>query len=203
MKRLSGLILTFSIVFFLTQSLFSAEVPQVQQGAKSVFWGFNGLSDLSVQNSVIGGQYNIADRIGIFATLGLDMFGNSETPDGGKEKDLTSTSNIQFSVGAKLYLFKNDPVSFFVAPTIGISSNSFENVAIETNNNISESTFEVGIGVGAEWWFTTNVSFSASTSLGLKSYSKTTEVGDSTSEVSHSNFGTMNTMSKFILSFYF
>jgi hypothetical protein len=203
MKRLSGLILTFSIVFFLTQSLYSAEVPQVQEGAKSVFWGFNGLADLSVNNSVIGGQYNIADRIGIFATLGLDMFSNNRTPNGEKKEDLTSSSDFNFSIGAKLYLFKNDPVSFFVAPTISIMSYSFENVASPTKHIDSKSEFGVGIGVGAEWWFTTNVSFSASTTLGLVSHSESSERGDAKAETSYSHFGTMKSVSVFTLAFYF
>ena len=203
MKRISGL-LAICIMLLASQSLFAGE-PRTQEGDKAIFWGFHGLSNLSVDNSSIGAQYNIANRIGVFAALGLASESESAKPDGQNSKDISSETMIMLELGAKIYLFRNEPVAMFVSPVISIATGSEEDKSSSTKHIDSGTLFGIGVGAGAEWWFAKNVSLSAATYLMFNSLTETTERGTRKDELSKTFFGTKgsNLGSSLTVSFYF
>jgi hypothetical protein len=198
MNRILGLILVLCVVFASTQALQAGE-PQTKEGTKALFWGFNGLSDLSIDNSNIGFLYNISDGVGLWGALGLRI-GSTKSND----NDHLSTTGIEFAVGAKLNIFQTEPVAMFISPMISIGTTSREDKS-RTNTYIdSEMTLGVGAAIGAEWWFANNVSFSASTFLGFVTETITEERGDNKDEYTMTGIGTLpNYGAHFTLSFYF
>ena len=70
-KKFIILIVLLSMVI-LTLPL-TAGKPQTAAGSKSVFFGFNGLSNLSVEDSWIGFQYLFADKMGLWGSISLTM----------------------------------------------------------------------------------------------------------------------------------
>ena len=203
MKRITGL-MAICIMLFAVNSLFAGE-PKTQQGDKALFWGFKGLSDLSVNNSVIGGQFNIANRIGLYAALGISSESASSKLDGQSSKDVSSETGIALELGAKLYLFRSEPVAMFVSPMISIGTGSEEDKTTSSKTIDSFTAFSIGAGVGAEWWFTNNVSLSAATYLMFNSVSYTNERGNRKDEHTNNFFGTKgsNLGSSLTVSFYF
>jgi len=203
MKRISGL-LAICVMLLASQSLFAGE-PRTQEGDKAIFWGFHGLSDLSVNNSVIGAQYNIANRIGVYAALGLASGSESVKLDGQSSKDISSEASIMLELGAKLYLFRNEPVAMFVSPIISIGTLSEEDKSSSTKHIDSQTSFGVGVGAGAEWWFAKNVSLSAASYLIFSTNTETIERGTRKDEATSTFFGIKgsNLGSSLTVSFYF
>lgn len=163
----------FSIIFavvILSASVF-AGTPQTQQGAKALYFGFNGLSELSVNNTYIGGQYLFADNLAVFGDLSL---GFKTTKENKGAEDITD-NNIGFNLGISYYLFQKGTVAMYLSPQFGFSSGNYEdeNTKIKTTNN----KFDVGVSFGVEWWAFDNISFAVSTLVGFKS-TKTTVKND-------------------------
>ncbi|MBS3999207.1 MAG: hypothetical protein KGZ71_01850 [Desulfobulbaceae bacterium] len=198
MNRILGLILVLCVVFASTQALQAGE-PQTKEGTKALFWGFNGLSDLSIDNSTIGFLYNISDGVGLWGALGLNI-GSSKIDD----NDHLSTTGVDFAVGAKLNMFQTEPVAMFISPMVTIGTSSTEDKSASSTFIDSEMTLGIGAAIGAEWWFANNVSFSASTFLGFVTETMTEERGENKDEHTKTNIGTMaNYGAHFTLSFYF
>lgn len=198
MNRILGLFITICVLFVSVQTMQAGE-PQTKEGSKAIFWGFNGLDNLSVDNTTIGFLYNISDGFGLWGQLGLGIVSTKAD-----DEDHLSTTGIDFAVGAKLNIFQTEPVAMFISPMVVIGTTSTEDKS-RTNTFIdSEMTLGVGAAIGAEWWFANNVSFSASTFLGFVSNTMTEERGDEKLEYSATSIGTMaNYGAQFTLSFYF
>jgi hypothetical protein len=196
MNRILGLILALCVVFASTQALQAGE-PQTKQGTKSLFWTFSGLSDLSIDNSMIGFKANISDGLGLWGALGLAMVSTAD-----EDKDLTSGTGIQLAVGAQFYLFETEPVAMFVSPLFAIAIASGENKVSKATSDLTG--INIGAAIGAEWWFAKNVSFTAQTFVGFQSTTETDEAGAFKSEDKMTFIGIGgNYGSKFTLSFYF
>ena len=190
-------IVTFTVLFAV--SLYAAE-PQTKAGSKSMYWGLNGLSELSFDNSSLGIQYLFADKMGIWVDLDLSMISDKATSDA----DGISTSNFGLSAGFIYYLFQKGPVALYGSPQVGFSTSSVENKDAATTHIDSKTKLHLGVSVGVEWWFTDNVSLTVTTLLGFVSETNKVERGSSTSEATTSTIGIMpNGSGKFLISFYF
>ncbi|PKL85792.1 MAG: hypothetical protein CVV22_06460 [Ignavibacteriae bacterium HGW-Ignavibacteriae-1] len=196
MNRILGLIIVLCVVFASTQAL-QAHEPQTKEGTKALFWSFSGLSDISVDNSMLGFKVNISDGVGLWGALGLAMVNTSD-----EDKDLRAGTGVELALGAQLYLFETEPVAMFISPLVAFSTASSENKISEVTD--SEMGLSIGAAIGAEWWFANNVSLSAQTFVGFQSTSTSSELGENKSENNMTFIGIGgNYGSKFTLSFYF
>lgn len=190
----------FSLIFgviMLTATVF-AGTPQTQQGAKSLFFGFNGLSNLSVDNTYLGCQYLFADKMGVWADLSLGFKTEKPTETAKDVKD----NAIGFDIGFMYYAFQKGPIAVYLSPQFGISNATAE----DENSQYKKTTnyFHAGVSIGTEWWAFENISFGVSTYLGFESNKVTTEVSNSESESTSSNIGILGSSSGNIwISFYF
>jgi len=194
MKKYFTLVLVF-VVFFTTSTLFSAE-PQTKAGSKSLYFGLNGLSDLGVDNSVLGGQYLFQDNMGIWLELGFNSSNNKPYENATEQK----YSSVGVDVGFIYYAFQKGPIAVYFSPQLGFASGTDDN----GTTKITTSSFTGGISLGAEWWAFENVSLSASVLLGYSNSKVKTEAGSNSTEATTNNFGILgSTNSKFLVSFYF
>ena len=163
----------------------SAGEPQTMEGSKCLFFGFSGLSTLSVDNSTIGVQYLFADRQGIWADLSFG-FGTSKPSENADE---TKTTAIGFDIGYIWYIFQKGPVACYLSPQFGIMTDSKKYKV--SSNDVTESnmSFAVGVSLGAEWWFADNVSLATSAFLGFTSTTNTVEVGSNKTEGTNTQIG--------------
>ncbi len=195
MKKYFTLVLVF-VVFFATSTLFAAE-PQTKAGSKSLYFGLNGLSNLGVDNSVLGGQYLFQDDMGIWLELGFNS-SNYKPDEKATEQKLSS---FGLDVGFIYYAFQKGPVAMYFSPQLGFSSGTNENGA---NNKVTTSSFTGGVSLGAEWWAFENVSLSASVLIGYSNSTVKTEISSGSTEETTNNFGILGSSnSRFLLSFYF
>mgnify|MGYP000935039327 CR=1 FL=1 len=199
MKKSINLVLTIIAFLAIVGTLTAAE-PQTKAGSKSIFWGLNGLSDLSVNNSFLGIQYLFADKMGVWGQLNLSMI--SEKPN--SDADGVSTNNIGLSAGFIYYVFQKGPVGLYLSPQVGFYSNSEEDKDASTTHKDSESILYLGVSIGAEWWFTDNVSLIATSLIGFGSTTTTVERGSSKTESTSTVIGIIPQASaKFEICFYF
>ena len=150
------------VVILILASLATAGTPTTQKGSAAMWFNFNGLSDMSYQNSAIGLNYLFKDKTG--AGIALNFSHDSED-DGIEEKEKTTT------LGMDLYLihytFQKGPVALYLAPGVGFNFTTYKDKDfgdIHTN-----STYMwLGGSVGVEWWIFDQVSLSASNWVGLE-----------------------------------
>lgn len=175
-----------------------AGTPQTQQGSKAMFFGFNGLSELSVNNSYLGGQYLFADRMGIWAKIG---FGFQTSKENETAKDVKNNT-VAFDIGLMYYAFQKGPVAMFLSPGFGYSTETAEdeNTKYKKTSNI----FDGGVEIGVEWWAFENVSFGACTYLCFESTQTTTETNGVETEATETNFGILGSKTGSLwVTFYF
>lgn len=178
MKKFFTLVL---VVLVCTSYLFSAE-PHTREGSKSLFFDFRGLSELSIDNSVVGFQYLFADKMGVWADLGFSSTNYKPHQDATEQK----MSTLVFDVGFIYYAFQKGPIAFYVSPTIGIETGSDEpSSSTKTTTNI----FYGGIGIGAEWWAFEGVSIGVYSFLGYFTQKTTSETASSKTESTKNIFG--------------
>lgn len=160
-----------------------AGTPLTKQGSKSLFFNFNGLSNLSVDNTSLGGQYIFADNMAIWADISLG-FKTSKASETAKD---VKDNAIGFDIGFLYYVFEKGPVAMYISPQFGFSTakNEDDNTKITNTSNY----FDAGVSFGVEWWAFDNVSFGASTFLGFESTTDKTENGDVETEATSSNIG--------------
>jgi len=200
MKNLFKLFLTLCVVVIASNALYSAE-PQTHKGSTAIYWGFGGLSELSIDNSTLGVQYLFAERTGIWAELSLSMLNSKQNKD---DDDGIANNNTGFYTGVIFYVLQNEPVALYVSPQIGIGMMSEENKDASATFKDSQTTFSIGASIGAEWWFAKNVSLSASTFIGYEGTTYTAERGDNKAESASSSIGILPTVgANFLISFYF
>ena len=198
-KKFIILIVLLSMVI-LTLPL-TAGKPQTAAGSKSVFFGFNGLSNLSVEDSWIGFQYLFADKMGLWGSISLTML--TEKPSQATNDNIKN--DFEFDVGFIYYLFEKGPVACWVSPSIGLGfgSTEFEEEDMPLTK-ISSNLFYAGVSIGAEWFFTDNVSISADTFLGFQQTGRTTEIQNFKTEYSKTEFGFITGAgASLVLLFYF
>lgn len=190
----------FLIIVFLTFSNSKAEELPLKKGSASIFWGLNGLSDLSVNNSYLGVQYLFKDGIGVWSELGLGVLSIKDYQDA---ESLFET-NLEFGGGLIFYLYENEPVAFYITPCVWLTTYRLDDKDEPYQYYDTESEFWAGISFGGEWWFDDNISLSVETYLGYSKIKTTTKRGDlKTRETSYS-FGILSEYgSNFSLSFYF
>ena len=167
-----------------------ANEPQTQKGSKTIYVSLNSLTDLSFDDTYLGGIYFFEDRQGIDLEIGF----LSNTNDvGGVE---TKTSSLYLSAGYINYVYQKGPVALYLIPYFAINTGSNDANNSETNG------FEIALGIGAEWWAFENVSLSADVSIGYSSQTqKNTAIN---SEVKTTSLGFLSSGSgRFYLSFYF
>jgi hypothetical protein len=201
MKRLTALAILALVFVFAANNSFSAD-RATKEGEMSIFWEFNGLSDISVDNSYLGFLYLFADNMGLWVDLGLGFL-SSKAYDGADE---LSTNGFEFDLGFIYYMYHKGNVAFYISPQFGLYSQ--KQITAKTPVEVSKTTsqFSAGVSFGAEWWAWENVSISFSTYLGFTSQKVKSETGSSSSEATQTYFGTgdiNNHGGKIILSYYF
>lgn len=184
-------------LIMLTVGAFSA-VPQTQQGSKCMYYGFSGLSNLSVDDSYLGGTYFFADRLGVWAEIGF----NFQTDKPVKTGDEFKTSKLGFDIGLTYYLFQKGPIGIAIGPEFGFFSTSKD--TINTDTKIKTSEFFAGIGIAAEWWVCDNISLSVTSFIGFDSYKTTKEYKSESTEATDSKIGILGSQNgKVYINFYF
>lgn len=181
MKKLS----LFICLITLSLTSFAAE-PQTQQGSKGLFFGFNGLSELSVNNTRLGGFYYLGSDMFLWADVGFNIINQKPYKTG----DEYASNNIGFEVGLDYLVFKKGSVGLFIGPDIGFTTSSSESEGTRSATKTTKSnSFYAGIGIGAEWWFTDNISIHPYTFIGFESIKTTDEDGSTKIESTSSYFG--------------
>lgn len=192
----------FALIFVLTFSSYSAE-PLTGKGNKCLLFGFNGLSDLSVNNSHLAVQYQFADKMGIWADVNFNS-GKIKPTEQGEEY---STNQYGFTIGYIYYAFQKGSVAMYLSPQIGYSGSSTETAADRTDKITTDvSDITAAVSVGVEWWAFENISFGVSTHFGFES-SKTTnksKISPQETEATNSFFGIISKdAGKISIAFYF
>jgi hypothetical protein len=202
MKRLTLLaIFTFMFVVAANNS-YSAD-KQTKAGEMSILWNFNGLSEISIDDSYLGMEYLFADNMGIWADLKLGFITNKA-----KDNDPELADNtFGFDIGFIYYMFHKGNVAFYLSPQFGLETKSseLEGLATYSEKKITNTSFRVGCSFGAEWWAWDNVSVGFSTYLGFVSTNEKHEYPTSTAdyEKTSTSIGTLSRGGKICLSFYF
>ena len=196
-----AILITFLLSIVLIAEPLKSGTPQTQAGSKAILFGINGLSDLSLQNSRVAFQYLFADKMGLWAGLGLAFLSDKPNEDASDNVN----NDLDLDIGFLYYLFQKGPVACWVSPKIGIGFGSSEYQDIETPKvEISSNAFDIGLQVGVEWWFTDNVSLSLETDFGFVSKKKTIESASHKIESSQTKFGILSDGSaSFVILFYF
>jgi len=150
------------VVILILASLATAGTPTTQKGSAAMWFNFNGLSDMSYQNSAIGLNYLFKDKTG--AGIALNFSHDSED-DGIEEKEKTT------ALGMDLYLihypFQKGPVALYLAPGVGFNFSSNKDKDFG-DIHINSTYMWLGGSVGVEWWIFDQVSLSASNWVGLE-----------------------------------
>lgn len=194
MKNYFTLVLAI-VVLIATNALFAAE-PQTKEGSKSLYFGLNGLDDLGVNNSVLGGQYLFQDNMGGWFEIGFNTTNHKPSENATEVK----YNSIGIDVGFIYYAFQKGPVAMYLSPQLGYSTGTDE----QANSEITSKAFYGGVSLGAEWWAFENVSFSASVLIGYSNLKVTREINNVSTEETTNNFGILgSTNSKFLINFYF
>lgn len=200
MKKLLSVFMLTAVLGLFSVNTFAAE-PPLHAGSKSLFFTFNGLSELSIDDYSIGGQYLFANRMGVWGDIGFGF--KSVKPN--KDAEESTGSRIGLNAGFIMYPFQKGPVACYVSPQLGIYMTGAETP--QGSSKIKDNTTElfIGVSIGGEWWFAENISLSCSGYLGFTSMNVTREEGASKMEASSSEFGILGSPhgGKFILSFYF
>lgn len=170
--RLLAVTMLVCIPVFMLQ----AGQPQVQKGSKSVYFGFNGLADMKMDNAYFQAQYLFADRKGITAGFHL---GGTKTDLGNNIKP-TKTSDFTFDVEYIYYAWADGPVTIYCGPGIGFTTAKNEYPASPTKALMKENTNGISVFgfIGVEWWAWDNVTISISTLFGYQSLKSTVKSDD-------------------------
>ncbi len=184
------------VAILILASLATAGTPTTQKGSAAMWFNFNGLSDMSYQNSAIGLNYLFKDKTG--AGIALNFSHDSED-DGIEEKEKTTT------LGMDLYLihypFQKGPVALYLAPGVGFNFTTYKDKDFG-DIHINSNDIWLGGSVGVEWWIFDQVSLSASNWVGLEIDISNDKINDDKTTDTH--LGILgSSMANIVLAFYF
>lgn len=183
------------MVMLILASLASAGEPTIQKGSAGLWYGFNGLSTMSYDDSWFGAQYFIKDKTG--AGVGF-YFSKSVEDDNDDEPEKTSV------IGMEAYLihypFQRGSVALFVAPNVGFGYSGLKDE--DDSYDYKATSLWLGGSLGVEWWLFDNVSLSFSNWLGIQKDFNKDDINDI--KTSNTYFGILGSSScSALLSFYF
>jgi hypothetical protein len=199
MKKLVLVSLLLMTAFLTYQTVEAAE-PSTQAGSKSLYFGLNGLSELSVDASTLGVQYLFVKRMGIWTEINLSLKTSSNQGTDVK------TQGAGIGVGFIVYPIQKGPVALYATPMLGFNYLYSDATGSQSYSNVTTNSLYIGIGIGAEWWFYDGMSLSVSTFLGYDRASSTYENNSNKTSWDglDENIGfTSSNQTKFLLSFYF
>jgi len=93
-----------------------AGTPQIQQGSAALYFPFNGLSTLSYDNTNLGVQYFIMNKV----ALGLGIGFNTERDKADNDDDPAITRSISGDGAIYYYPIQKGAVAMYVAPEGGL-----------------------------------------------------------------------------------
>lgn len=187
----------FLIGLFLISSAV-AGTPTTQKGSASIFYTFNGLDGLCVDNTWLGVQYLLFNKGGV----GMDFCFSYDREK--LDDDDEPESNSGFGIDAFIiyYPVQKGSVALWVSPDIGLSFSSQKDKDIDMK--CTSTDFWMGASLGVEWWLFDQVSLSASNWFGLEYYVENNDINNVKTKPKDFSLGLLgSSSSKFIISFYF
>lgn len=198
MKKSIAIIALAAFCAMTALSVQAAE-PNLQAGSKSLFFGFSGMNDLSIDDTRIGAQYLWGNGCGAWVDLGFGISNFKEDENAPEAKG----TKIGMDIGYIYYFMQKGPVACYVSPQFGFSTLSAEIEVNSVTNKDSQTEISFGASLGAEWWFAESMSLSCSAYLGYVGTTITKELGSSKTESTRTDIGILGSGGKFVLSFYF
>jgi len=196
MKK-SSLILWIAGMLILT-TLATAGTPTTQKGSTSIFYTFNGLDGLCVDNTWLGVQYLLFNKGGV----GMDFCFSYDREK--LDDDDEPESNSGFGLDAFLiyYPVQKGSVALWVSPDLGLYFSGQKDKDIDMK--CTSTDLWMGASLGVEWWLFDQVSLSASNWVGLEYYVENNDINNVKTKPKDFSIGLLgNSSSKFIISFYF
>ncbi|MFH1213674.1 MAG: hypothetical protein V1681_06275 [Candidatus Neomarinimicrobiota bacterium] len=196
MKK-SNLIISI-LVMLIFASLAIGGTPQTQKGSASLFFPFNGLSTLSYDDTYIGGQYFLMNKV----ALGMGFGFSSERDKADKDDDPEIDRSFECDAGIYYYPIQKGPVALYIAPQAGMELSS---QYLKSVRNCNSRTLWGGLSIGAEWWVIDQISLSYSTWFGLEyTWGRERIIGSATTEPRNTKLGIIGSATDCVyISFYF
>ena len=140
-----------------------AGTPTTQKGSAALYFPFNGLSTLTYDNTYLGAQFFLMDKVAFAMGFGFKSERDKADKDDDPEIDKTTVMNG----GIYYYPVQKGAVALYVAPEAGLelSSNYLKDVT-----DCTYRTLRGGLLFGAEWWVFDQISLSADIWFGLEYY---------------------------------
>lgn len=199
MNKTMALLLIAILLLTGSATLLAGGKPQLQAGTKSVFYGFEGLSNMGIDGSSIGGMYFIKDRIAPFVGIG---FGHKKDKPGDDQPEET-INKLDIGAGVCWYAMQKGSTAFYLAPQIWYGSESSETSVMDSPVKSSKGILQLACSISVEWWATESISFWGGVTIGYEHSKETDENGAREIERTSSTIGFIDTAPGIGIGFYF